>query len=173
MIAAAKALGNRITLVLSGGYNIFGAFDKMERFQNRWEHQGYDLRERYRNYIITVYNMYNTMGQIACAKMIEAHPGDSPADRKARMEASRDLNDLKDNAAMVSQMNKRCAVVRHPQIRIYRDTEAGANMYAFYGDVGLAEMPAQCNGPDYFRSVTLCKLYRRRLLPGLAPATVV
>jgi uncharacterized repeat protein (TIGR02543 family) len=153
VIAAAKALGNRTTLVLTGGYNIFGAFDKLERYKNRWEHQGYDLRERYRKYIITVYDMYNAMGQIACTKMIEAHQGDSLNERYTRLKALRELTDLKDNAAMVSQMNKRCAVIRHPKIRIYRDIEAGTDKYAFHGDVGLAEMPAWCNGSGYFRSV--------------------
>ena len=130
VIAAANALGNRITTVLTGGYNVFGAFDKLERHLNRWEHQGYDIRKEYRNYIICVYTLYNAMGQTACEKVIEAHQGDSLSDNNIRMQAQRDLDELKANAEKVKNMYQRCAVVEHPNLRIYRDTTSGTDLYA-------------------------------------------
>lgn len=140
VIAASNALGNRITMVLTSGYNIFGAFDKLERHQNHWEHQGYEKRKEYRNYIITVYAMYNAMGQTACEKVIEAHQGDSLSDSNIRLQAQRDLDELKANAEKVKNMYQRCAVVEHPNLRIYRDTTTGTDLYAFYENFYVAQM---------------------------------
>ncbi len=132
VIAASNALGNRITMVLTSGYNVFGAFDQLERHQNRWEHQGYEKRKEYRNYIITVYAMYNAMGQTACEKVIEAHQGDDLRESNIRMQAQRDLDELKANAEKVKNMYQRCAVIEHSNLRIYRDTTSGTNLFAFY-----------------------------------------
>mgnify|MGYP000855907278 CR=1 FL=1 len=140
VIAAANALGDRITMVLTGGYNVFGAFDKLERHLNHWEHQGYDMRKEYRNNIINVYALYNGMGQIACEKVIEAHQGDSLSEQNIRLQAQRNLNELKANAEKVKNMNQRCAVVEHSNIRIFRDTKAGQDLYAFYENFYVAQM---------------------------------
>ena len=148
VIAAANALGDKITMVLTGGYNVFGAFDKLELHQNLWEHQGYDMRNKYRNYIIDVYTLYNAMGQIACNTMIEAHKGDNLSDKNILLQAMGDLKGLKDNAKKVNAMNKRCAVIEHTDLRIFRDTVDGKDLYAFYPRVDVAQMRDPYPGED-------------------------
>ncbi len=99
------------------------------------------MRKEYRNYIINVYTLYNAMGQIACEKVIEAHQGDRLSDKNIRMQAQRDLKELQANAEKLKSMNQRCAVAEHPNLRIYHDTTAGTNLYAFYNYIMKSYVP--------------------------------
>lgn len=133
-------LGNRLVLVLQGGYNIFGAYDKMEKYKNHWEHHGYADRKEFREKIIKIYSQLSTMCESACAIIRDTHSGNTAQERATREKAIARLNQLKTNAQMVKEMNERCAVIEHPDFRIYRDTNTGTNLYTFYTIVRDAKM---------------------------------
>lgn len=74
-------LGNRLVLVLQGGYNIFGAYDKMEKYKNHCEHQGYAERNAFREKIIKIYSQFNTMCVAACAIIRDINNGSTAKTR--------------------------------------------------------------------------------------------
>ena len=135
VINATIALGNNLTGAFSGGYNIFGAFDKLDRFTNRWEHQGYEQRKAFRDSAVYTYAMFSSMSQLACRAVINKNSGDDAVSRNIRIEASGWLKLLQGNAVNVSEMNERCAVKEHPELRIYRDTKKGTDLYVFRKNV--------------------------------------
>ncbi|MEL7621950.1 MAG: S-layer homology domain-containing protein [Clostridiales bacterium] len=133
VIHATIALGNRLTTPFAGSnYNVFGAFDNLDKFTNRWEHQGYEQRKAFRDSAVYTYAMFSAMSQLACQKAIESNPGDDAMSKNIRIEASGWLKLLQANAAKVDEMNTRCAVKEHPLLRIYRDIKQGKDLYYFH-----------------------------------------
>lgn len=133
VINATIALGNRLTTPFAGSnYNVFGAFDKLDKFINRWEHQGYEQRKAFRDSAVYTYAMFSAMSQLACQNAIDSNPGDDAMSKNIRMEASGWLKLLQANAAKVDEMNTRCAVKEHPLLRIYRDIKQGIDLYFFH-----------------------------------------
>lgn len=65
--------------------NIFGAIDVLDRYKNKWEHQGYDDRETFRGAAIALYCQFAALTKLACiAKMDNSlSKGDSKAYRTA------------------------------------------------------------------------------------------
>lgn len=110
-------LGNELTRTHYNGYNIFGTFDTLDRYTNHWEHQGYNKREDFRNEALAIYSLFSAMSQLACQTVIE-DPNSAKLDQA---EANCQLNVLRNDAATISAMNERCAVVEHPDLRIYRN----------------------------------------------------
>lgn len=148
---ATIALGNRLVLVLQGGYNIFGAFDKMDRYINRWENQGYASRHAFRENLIKIYAQYSAMSKLAC-KVVYAQADGSIEGRGIREMAVNRWNQLSANAEMVLKMYERCAVVEHPDYRIYRDTDTGTDLYAFHASITDCKMRTidYTQGMEYF-----------------------
>ena len=141
IIEATLTLGNHLTKPYPGNtYNTFGAFDKLDRFMNRWEHQGYAQRKAFREKALYTYAMFSTMSQLACQLIIENNQGDNAAAKLERIKANQWLTQLKENAATVNDMNERCAVIEHPDLRIYRDTKQGVDLYSFYKSVQRSYM---------------------------------
>ncbi len=141
IIESTLTLGNYLTKPYPGNnYNTFGAFDKLDRFINRWEHQGYAQRKAFREKALYTYAMFSTMSQMACKLTIENNQGDTAAAKLERIKAKQWLTQLEENAATVNEMNKRCAVIEHPDLRIYRDTKMGVDLYKFYKSVQRSYM---------------------------------
>lgn len=136
IINATITLGNSLTRTCVGGnYNIFGAYDRLEKYTNRWEHQGYAARQAFREEALLVYSMFSMMSQLACEAAITNNPGDSVEAQDIRLDAARWLKDLKANALKVYEMDGRCAVIEHPHLRIYRDTKRGEDLYTFRTEI--------------------------------------
>ncbi len=140
VIGATLALGNRLTMPFAGNYNAFGAFDKLDRFTHRWEHQGYAQRKAFRNSAIYTYALFSSMSQLACQTVIDSNPGNDENSINLRLEAAGWLQLLKENAVKVNEMNQRCSVIEHPDLRIYRDTKKGTDLYVFYKKVEKSYM---------------------------------
>ena len=136
VINATLNLGNELTRPLSGGYNIFGAFDTLDKYTNRWEHQGYEQRKAFRNSAICTYSLFSFMSQLACQAVLDSKESDEFERIKARDRKTA----LQQNAAKVEEMDARCAVKEHPDLRIYRDTKKGADLYVFYKQVQSARV---------------------------------
>jgi hypothetical protein len=84
--------------------------------------------------------MFSTMSQMACQLTVEKNQGDTTAEKLERIKANQWLTQLKENAAMVDEMSKRCAVIEHPDLRIYRDIKQGVDIYSFYKAVQRSYM---------------------------------
>lgn len=137
LLNATTTLGERLmyTKLTEGGTcNIFGAIDLYDRYTNTWEHNGYALREDFRNKALGIYTLFSCISQLSCQTMIDIDPGDNEARDWAK--------ELQDNAARVNEMVKRTAVIRHPNIRIARDLNLGQDLCAFYPDVKVSFVTA-------------------------------
>lgn len=160
IINATIVLGERLTMSYTGNYNIFGAFDKMDKFTNRWEHQGYKQRQAFRDSAIYTYIMFSSMSQLACQAVITANPpkeGESIEAENRRVTATQLLKELKENVVKVNKMNERCAVIEHPELRIFRDTKKGEDLWYFHKQVQTSYVyqqndPENAHASRYFRS---------------------
>lgn len=116
--------------------NVFGAFDLLEKYNNLWEHQGYDIRCEFRNTALGLFTDFAIIAEKAVA--------DAITDCKNRNDSigldAAELADecLKDYITAVDAMEARCKVIQHTDIRIFRDIEAGKDKYAFYRRVDPA-----------------------------------
>ena len=118
--------------------NIFGAIDVLDRYKNKWEHQGYDDRETIRGAAIALYCQFAALTKLACiAKMDDSL---SKGDNKAYRYAESDLKQLMKEINEVKIMLERCKIIKHPDLRIFRDTSEGIDLVAFYERVDLAQM---------------------------------
>lgn len=118
--------------------NVFGAFDILDKYKNQWEHQGYADRKAFRGAAIALYCGFAAMTKLACiAKMEDSL---SKGDRIAYDEAKSDLAILMAEIQMVKKMSERCAVIEHPDLRIFRDIAVGSDLYAFKRDIGVSHV---------------------------------
>lgn len=138
IIRATLNLGSELTAPQSikSGYNIFGIFDSLDKYTHRWEHQGYEDRQNFRDVSIATYILYSSLSQLACNTVME----DNSQPDSIRLQAGNMLNNLKKNAITVMNMCIRCAVVEHPDLRIYRNLWGGTDQYAFYINVSKSFM---------------------------------
>ncbi len=130
-----------------GPCNVFGAIDLYDRYVNVWEHQGYAMRESFREKQLAIYTLYSAMSQLACQTIIDNNQGATPEAILARLEAEGRMKDLKDDAELMDKMVKRTSivnldktisVVRHPNLRIARDLKQGKDLCAFLPDINVA-----------------------------------
>lgn len=135
IIEATLSLGKSLTEPFKGSnYNPFGAFDLLDKFSNRWEHQGYAQRKAFRGEALYTYTMFSTMAKLAC----ETALADKSKTDLQREKARQWLKQLREDAARIVEMQKRCAVIEHSDLRIYRDTKLGKDLYYFKKEVQLA-----------------------------------
>lgn len=142
---ATLTLGDELTITHYNGCNIFGTFDTLDKYTNRWEHQGYEKREDFRNEALATYSLFSAMSQLACQTVID----DPNSDDNKKKEARRRLKDLSENANKVSAMNERCAVVEHPDLRIYRNNLNPSDDYVFDINVGKSYMNTNPSFEDF------------------------
>ena len=129
--------------------NVFGAFDLLEKYNNPWEHQGYDIRCEFRNMALGLFTDFSIIAKKAVA--------DAIADCKNRNDSlgldAAELAEecLKDYISAVSAMEEKCKVIQHPDIRIFRDTVTGRDKYAFYKrvDPAYVKRPPWINNDGY------------------------
>lgn len=114
----------------NGEYNIFGAFDKLDRYVHRWEHQGYKDRQDFRDVVIGFYVQFSALAQLSCQKAMDLAGEGTHAYNEAKVEKQT----LIDDAKQIENMYKRCAVIQHPDLRIIRNNN-GQDLYAYYRDV--------------------------------------
>lgn len=148
LVNATINLGNELTRTYSDGYNIFGAYDLLDKFTSVWEHQGYDRRETFRLANLNIYMMYSSMSQLACKMAIESNPGSDGDSRFARSKAEILQKQLMDNADEVNKIAVRCAVIRHPDLRIARDIKKGNDLCAFKADINVAYVTKNAWGDE-------------------------
>ena len=72
------------------------------------------------------------MCESACAIIRDTHSGNLRPGKGNKGKGHCPVKSVKTNAQMVKEMNERCAVIEHPDFRIYRDTNTGTNLYTFY-----------------------------------------
>jgi hypothetical protein len=135
MLMLTLKLTKKLLQVNNNEYNLFGAFDKLDRHINKWEHQGYESRQEFRDSVLTFYTAFMALSQLACKTAMEDVPEGSYLYKEREIELNKLINDAK----LVNEMNKRCAIIKHPDLCIYRDTVNGVDLYAFYKRV------SQCN----------------------------
>lgn len=163
IIEATLSLGNYLTRPFKGSnYNPFGAFDQLDKFSNRWEHQGYAQRKAFREEALYTYIVFSTMAQLTCQTAL----ADKSKTDLQREKAGQWLKQLKENAALVNAMQERCAVIEHPDLRIYRDTKLGKDLYHFKKTVEIAT-PYQLGDPELGKYITTIDGFRSHgiLLP--------
>ncbi len=138
IINATFMLGEELTnsQSIKSKYNIFGIFDTLDKYTNRWEHQGYVDRQNFRNVAIATYAIFSTLSQLACKTMME---DDSLSQDDKRYIQSK-IDSLTTNAEAVDAMYTRCAVVQHPNLRIYRNILEGVPDFVLSKDVGVSSM---------------------------------
>ncbi len=168
VINATLALGNRLTMPFAGNYNVFGAFDKLDRFIHRWEHQGYAQRKSFRDSAVYTYALFSSMSQLACQTIIDSNPGNDENSRNLRLEAAGWLQLLKENAVKVNEMNERCSVIEHPGLRIYRDTKKGIDLYVFYKEVKKSYMYTEKNPEWKWYTSKWSSFYSEKLIFPMA-----
>ncbi len=122
----------------SGSCNIFGAIDIYDRYVNVWEHQGYAMRQNFRDKQLALYTLFSSMSQLACQTIIDSNQGSTAEAILAKHEAVSRLKDLMDDAALMNEMVNRTAMIRHPNLRIARDIKQGQDLCAFYPDINVA-----------------------------------
>jgi uncharacterized repeat protein (TIGR02543 family) len=153
-------LGNQlrnVKAVEGGSCNIFGAIDLYDRYVNIWEHQGYVMREDFRNKQLSIYTLFSAMSQLACQSIIDNNQGDTPSAKLAKYQAESRMKDLKDDAELMDKMVKRTSVVnpdntisvyRHPNLRIARDIKQGIDLCAFSPDIKVAYVTKNAWGDE-------------------------
>ena len=146
LINATINLGNRLrhTYVTEGGEcNIFGAVDLYDRYTNVWEHNGYALREDFRNKSLGIYTLFSTISQLVCQTMIEG--GKTPG---IITDANNWAKQLRNDADLLDLMVERCAVIRHPELRIARNIKTGQDFCAFNPDINIAYVTKNAWGDE-------------------------
>ncbi|MDD4239237.1 MAG: S-layer homology domain-containing protein [Desulfotomaculaceae bacterium] len=181
LIHATLVLGERlrsVKTVEAGDCNIFGAFDLLDRYTNVWEHQGYEDRQRLRDTSLAIHTLLSAMSQLACQTVIENNQGTDDESRSAKDDAMDWQKQLENDALKVAEMNTRCAIVKHPNLRIARDIKAGTVLCAFLPNINIASVITEWNteawadfsqsverytSVDYLWSMTRCRHTAQRV----------